>query len=163
MLQLSKGSLIPLYHLLQFHHILNKPWWHHYLKKPGLELIPKNYRPVSNLSFISKITERAISYQMNTHLEKYGLREPLQSAYRYYHSTETALVKIFDDLLMSMDKQQVVLLTLLDLSAAFDTVNHSILLHRLKYTFGVTDLALQWLTSYLSRRSQIINIHGVRS
>ena len=97
------------------------------LKKPGLELTYKNYRPVSNLSFLSKPTERAVNDQIKHHMDTNKLQEPLQSAYRPYHSTETALIKIFDDLLLNLDNKKVILLSLLDLSVAFDTVDHNIL------------------------------------
>ena len=76
---------------------------------------------------------------------------------------ETALIKIFDDLLLNLDNKKVVLLSLLDLSAAFDTVDHNILLNRLKHMFGITDVALDWFTSYLSDRSQKVSIAGAYS
>ena len=78
----------------------------------------------------------------------------LQSAYRKRYSTETALLKIYNDILLSMNQQHVTLLVLLDLSAAFDTVDHSILLERMTKSFGISGKALEWFSSYLSGRSQ---------
>lgn len=102
------------------------------LEKPSLDSdVLKNYRPVSNLAFVSNIIEKAVVLQSNEHLSGHGLLEMHQSAYKRLHSTETALFKVQNDILMARDKQQAVVL-LLDLSSAFDTVNHVNLLKRLK-------------------------------
>ena len=126
-------------------------------------MILKNYCPVSNLSFLSKLTERAVSLQIHKHLLRNDLFDPLQSAYRPNHSTETALIQVFDDLLTNLDNKKVILLALLDLSAAFDTVDHTILLKRLCHTFGISGQALKWFTSYLSDRSQVVSVNSVKS
>ena len=133
------------------------------LKKIGLDLIFKNYRPVSNLPFVSKITERAVCLQTHDHLTLCGLYPSLQSAYRQNHSTETTLLKVRNDVLMKMNSQHAVLLVLLDLSAAFDTVDHTTLLRRLNCSFGVSGTALRWFSSYLSGRSQRVSIPGALS
>lgn len=117
-----------------------------------------NYRPVSNLPFLSKMLERVVLEQLKEHCTTHRLQDPYQSAYRVNHSTETALVKIFDDLLTTMDTQQVSILTLLDLSAAFDTVNHRILLQRLHHLYGIQGTENQWFESYLSHRKQSVKI-----
>ena len=131
------------------------------LKKPNLDVNNlKNYRPVSNLPFLSKIIEKAVSSQLNEHLSKNNLFEQHQSAYRKCHNTETALVKISNDLLLSADNKDVSILVLLDLSAAFDTIDHSILLNRLKETFGIDGTVLDWLKSYLSDRKQCVKINN---
>ena len=101
---------------------------HPRLKKHGLQLINKNFRPASNLQLISKLTEKAVANQIQCHMRDNDLFPCLQSAYRQNHSTETALIKVKNDLLMNMDKGHVTLLVLLDLSAAFDTVANGILL-----------------------------------
>ena len=88
------------------------------LKKPGLDVIFKNFRPVSNLSFVSKLTERAAFNQIHGHLVRNNLYPVAQSAYRRNHSTETALLKVMNDILLNMNKQHVTILLLLDLSAA---------------------------------------------
>ena len=88
----------------------------------------KNLRPVSNLSYISKLTESAVADTIQSHLAKNNLYPVFQSAYRKLHSTETALVKVHNNILTNMNNQHVTLLVLLDLSAAFDTVHPSILL-----------------------------------
>ena len=118
------------------------------LKKLNLDLIEKNYRPVSNLQFIGKLIERAVNIQLNEHITTNNLMEPMQSAYRAGHSTETALIKVKADILNAIDNKEVVFLVLLDLSAAFDTVNLQILLERLKNMFGLTGLVINWKTSY---------------
>ena len=105
------------------------------LKKNGLDTVFKNYRPVSYLSFISKVTERAVFLQIDNHMKKHDLYPSLQSAYRKDHGTETALLKVTNDILMEMNSQHAVLLVLLDLSAAFDTVVDSVLLRRLQTSF----------------------------
>ena len=98
------------------------------LKKAGLDKnILKNYRPVSNLSYIPKLIEKAVAKQINEHIAHEGISNENQSAYRAFHSTETALLKIQNDIATSMDKGAAVGLVLLDLSAAFDTIDHSIL------------------------------------
>lgn len=130
------------------------------LKKEGLDKDFKNLRPVSNLQFVSKLTERAVFDQLQKHLMRFDLYPVLQSAYRKGFSTETALLKVQNDLLMNMNRQQVTLLVLLDLSAAFDTVDHEILLSRLKVSFGIRGTALDWFSSYLSNRHQRINFNG---
>ena len=84
----------------------------------------------------------------------------LQSAYKEHQSTESALLKVKNDILMDMDAKKVTLLVLLDLSAAFDTVQHDILLHRLHTAIGVSRKALEWFTSYLSGRSQQFTVNG---
>ena len=94
-----------------------------------------NLRPVSNLQYVSKLVERAVFDQVYAHLSEHDLYPLLQSAYRRGHSTETALLKIYNDILMAMNRQEVVLLVLLDLSAAFDTVEHSVLLSHLSTSF----------------------------
>ena len=100
---------------------------------------------------------------MRPYINDNNLSVPLQSAYKAKHSTETALLKIFNDILLQIDNQQVVLLTLLDLSAAFDTVDHHILLHRLEHSFGFKGEALQWFKSYLTNRTQRVCINGEKS
>jgi len=134
------------------------------LKKPTLDHNElKNFRPVSNLSFVSKLIEKVVLSQLSAHLKTNHLFNPLQSAYRPGHSTETALVKIVNDLLLALDQGKVSILTLLDLSAAFDTIDHGLLLSRLEHVFGVSDSALLWFSSYLSNRTQTVSINNSTS
>ena len=124
----------------------------------------KNYRPVSNLSYLSKIIEEAAGRQMAQHLEKNSLNEMFQSAYKKGHSTETALISVFDNILTGMDKpNSALLIAMLDMSAAFDTVNHEILIKRLNMTFGITGKALQWFKSYLTDRTVCVSIGNTLS
>ena len=123
----------------------------------------KNFRPVSNLSVFSKLTERAVQAQLLNHLNKNKLFDPHQSAYRAGHSTETALLKVANDLISALDKKHVTILSLLDLSAAFDTIDHTILLQRLERSYGITGTTLAWIESYLKDRNQQVQVKGVRS
>ena len=127
------------------------------LKKANLETILKNYRSVSNLSFMSKLVERAVVNQLALLIEKYALVESFQSAYR------SALLRVKSDLLQAVDEGKVIGLLLLDLSAAFDAVDRSILLKRLKDRFGVSGLVLQWIKSYLHERCRRVVINGYSS
>ncbi|KAK5918591.1 hypothetical protein CgunFtcFv8_003341 [Champsocephalus gunnari] len=127
------------------------------LKKPGLDPTDlNNYRPISNLPFLSKILERAVADQLHHHMSNHELYEPFQSAYRTHHSTETALIKITNDLLIAADSGSITTLILLDLSAAFDTISHNILLTRLSELLGLTDSVLSLFHSYLSDRTQFV-------
>uniref|UniRef100_A0A674N6M2 Reverse transcriptase domain-containing protein n=1 Tax=Takifugu rubripes TaxID=31033 RepID=A0A674N6M2_TAKRU len=120
------------------------------------------YRPISNLPFISKVLEKVVT-QLLEHLQRDSLFEMFQSGFRAHHSTETALLKVTNDLLIASDHGLVSMLVLLDLSAAFDTVDHSILLHRLEHVIGIKGTALDWFRSYLSDRYQFAHVHGVPS
>ena len=133
------------------------------LKKPGLDnAIHSNYRPISNLAFVGKLLEKVVVAQLQSHLERHNLFKPLQSGFRTYHSTETALLKVLNDLLLASDSGAHSILVLLDLSAAFDTMCHSTLISRLS-AIGITGAALQWLTSYLCDRQQFVKIGKNRS
>ena len=134
------------------------------LKKPTLSKDEmKNYRPVSNLSFLSKILEKAVSSRLHSHINSTNASNSFQSAYKKLHSTETALLKIHNDIITAMDGGRVTALTLLDLSAAFDTIDHQILLTRLQTWFGISGMALKWITSYLTDRYQQIKIENALS
>uniref|UniRef100_A0A672H2K9 Reverse transcriptase domain-containing protein n=1 Tax=Salarias fasciatus TaxID=181472 RepID=A0A672H2K9_SALFA len=130
------------------------------LKKPNLDPdILANYRPISNLPFISKVLEKVVVKQLYRHLQDNSLFEKFQSGYRAYHSTETALVKVTNDLLLAADAGLVSILVLLDLSAAFDTIDHNILLQRLECEVGIRGKALCWFKSYLSNRYQFVHVN----
>ena len=134
------------------------------LKKSNLEFEEySNFRPISNLKFLSKIIEKAVASQLMEHLVNNNLEEPLQSAYKRFHSTETALLKVQNDILIAIDNQKCVVLLLLDMSAAFDTVDHEILLERMSKRFGIKDKVLEWFQSYLQNRTQTVMIDGVKS
>ena len=127
------------------------------LKKPGLDSSsPSNYRPISNLNNISKILERLFLTRLQPHVTSSSNFTPLQSAYRRAHSTETALVNTLDYIYPSAGRSLPTFLVSLDLSAAFDTIDHCTLLNRVENSFGVTGLALSWIRSYLSNRSQCV-------
>ena len=123
----------------------------------------QNYRPVSNLSYVSKLIEKVAVKQLNEYMSTNGLHEPLQSAYRSKHSIETALVKVFNDILTDVDNKKCVMVVLLDLSAAFDTVDHGVLLGRMQSMLGVSGEVLDWMKSYLSGRTQSVHVEGVSS
>ena len=133
------------------------------LKKEGLPLLDNNFRPVSNLAFLSKFIERSAADQMLNHMTINNIHEPLQSAYKAGHSTETALVRVHNDICTAMDQNQVTILVLLDLSAAFDTVDHSILLRRLSDVVGIKGKALEWFESYLVGRTQRVKVRDAFS
>ena len=134
------------------------------IKKPSLDQnILKNYRPVSNLPFFSKILEKVVLSQLLSHLECHNLTGKFQSAYKAKHSTETALIRVTNDLLIESDSGGVAILGLLDLSAAFDTIDHDILLQRLEMNFGISGVALKWFRSYLTSRWQTVVVDGVYS
>ena len=114
-----------------------------------------NYRPVSNLSYLSKVLEKMVVKRLMTHLRENGIEEPMQSAYRAHHSTETALIRVYHDLVTSLSSRRPSVICLIDLSAAFDTVDHAILLKILE-KYGLRDTPLKWFDSYLERRQQMV-------
>ena len=119
------------------------------MSPPSNRNILKNYRPVSNLSFISKLIEKVVAKQLNKFISCEGLVNVNQSANKSSHSTETILLKIQNDIALSVDSGKAVALTLLDLSAAFDTIDHSILYYCLHDWFGLDGTVLLWIKSYL--------------
>ena len=122
----------------------------------------KNYRPVSisSLHFLSKILDKVVLQQLSDHLNATDTLEPFQSAYRTDHSTETLLLRVTNDLLMACDQGSVSILSLLDLSAAFETLDHNILLKRLRLCFVISGVVLEWLESYLTERNQTVLAGG---
>lgn len=127
------------------------------LKKTDLDTAdPKSYRPIANLSVLSKLLERLVAQQLLDYLNAARLLPDLQSAYRAHHSTETAVTKVLADILLALDAGDITMLTLLDLSAAFDTVDHDILLRRLEISYGFGGVVLGWLRSYLDGRTQFV-------
>ena len=128
------------------------------IKKPSLDSeVLANYRPVSNLPFVAKVLERVVNQQLSVYLTRNHLQECLQSAYRPHHSTETALVRVQHDIITAMSGKKACLLVLLDLSCAFDTVDHEILIDTL-CQMGIRDTALDWFRSYLHKRSQYVAV-----
>ena len=123
----------------------------------------KNYRPISNLSFVSKLVERLVANRLNSYLSTHALINKFHSAYRMFHSTETALLRVQNDILSALNNKSSIALVLLDLSAAFDTIDHTILLSRLNKTFGISDKALSGVKSYLSDRTQRVVINDISS
>jgi len=111
-----------------------------------------NYRPISNFSLVSQIIERVVKCHLMDHLTSNSLLNPHQSAYCKHHSTETALLHIHDHLIGAIGSQKVSCLCLLDLSAAFDTIDHDTLITRLSSWFGIHGSVLSWFKSYLSSR-----------
>ena len=117
-----------------------------------------SYRPVANISFLTKVIEKFASIRVHDYLWKHDLFPSLQSAYRQHHYTETTLLKVTDDILKTLDSHNEVVLVMLDLSAAFDTLDHTLLVERLRSYFGFSGTALQWFSSYLHGRSQSVII-----
>lgn len=118
---------------------------------------------ISNLMFLSKCCEKVAASQFISHLRENKLEEIFQSAYKVGHSTESALLWVHYDVLCALDDERCVMLILLDLSAAFDTLEHGILLSRLSQCVGVQDSAFTWFESYLSSRSQFVQIRDTCS
>ena len=119
----------------------------------------KNFRPASNLKAPSKIIiQKRVALQLNNYLTNNNLHETFQSAYKVHHSTETVMVKVQDDILHGIDSNRAVVLFMLDLSAAFDTVSHEILLNRLTQRYGITGSLQKWFASYLLSSTQFVQI-----
>ena len=134
------------------------------LKKPGLDPDdPASFRPISNLRTVSKILERLVHSRLSSHLMSLPGFSTFQSAYRPYHSTETALLKLSSDLFESSETGSPSILVSLDLSAAFDCIAHDKLIKRLSERFKVSGCALDWLISYLSNRWQYVKIQDQSS
>ena len=132
-------------------------------KKRNTNLEMANFRPISQLPFVSKILEKVVARRITSHIHDHELFDPFQSAYRSEHSTESALLRIQHDIMEALDGGQCVALVMLDLSAAFDVIDHNILTHRLEFTYGISGTALQWFRSYLSERRQRVRIESQTS
>ena len=129
------------------------------LKKTNLDQNSlNNYRPISNLPFISKVLEKVVFKQLNQHLAGNDILEKFQSGFRANHSTETALTKIISDLRLSTAANKVSALILLDLSAAFDTIDHNILIDRLESWVGLSGHVLEWFKTYITGRQFFVTI-----
>ena len=124
---------------------------------------PCNYRPISNLPFLSKILEKAVYLRLEDHLTTNKLLPHTQSAYRKGHSAETALLRVNNDILSALSLGKSTLLVTLDISAAFDTIEHQTLLKRYKEYFGISGTVLKWMTSYLADRRQTVQIGKEKS
>ena len=132
------------------------------LKNPNEDAeVFNNYRPISNTAFVSKLLEKAALSQINKHINSENLHASTQSGYRKYHSCETATFKVVDDMKRAIEKGQIVALILLDLTAAFDTVDHTILLKRLQESYAISGEALEWIKSYLMKRTFSVKINNV--
>ena len=131
------------------------------IKERGLDVDDLySFRPISNVSLVSKMLERLVCERINIHLGKIGTLPLGQSAHCRNYSTKTALTKVVSDIIMAADAGDVTVLALLDLSVAFNTVIHIILLQRLQTTHHVTGNALQWFRSYHHGRYQSVLFAG---
>ena len=129
------------------------------LKKDNLDLnIFKNYRPVSNIPFISKVLEKVAVKRLTNHLDINGLQEDYQSAYKHMHSTETALLKVKHDISSALDRYNSVLFVMLDLWAAFDKFHQNQRLGLLRDEYGITGKTLFWFSTYLEDRTQRVQV-----
>uniref|UniRef100_A0A8C6VZY2 Reverse transcriptase domain-containing protein n=1 Tax=Nothobranchius furzeri TaxID=105023 RepID=A0A8C6VZY2_NOTFU len=134
------------------------------LKKPNLDPSePGNYRQISKHSFLAKILEKSVAGQLTTFLDLNNVLDKFQSGFRKMHSTETALLKVSNDVLMAADSGQYTVLVSLNLSSAFDTVDHKILLHRLHNDLGFSGTVLKWFSSYLNNRTFSVCVNKSRS
>ena len=134
------------------------------IQKTGLDCeVLKNYRPISNLSFLSKIIEKIISVRILQHITDNDIIDGFQSAYKTCHSCETALLCVYNDIVITIGKGNVSFLVLLDLSAAFDTIDHDNLFMILERFVGISGSALQLIKSYFSGRTQRVVIDGILS
>ena len=141
-----------------------KPLFKPLLKKTSLDPnILKNFRPVSNISFVSKLLKKIVLSQLLAHLDHNNLWHDFQSAYRPNHCIETALLRVLNDLLSAGDTDHISILTLLHLSVTFDTIHHDLFLYRLKHVFKATDVALSFFKSYLEDREQVATLLGYAS
>ena len=126
----------------------------HLIKKPGLDReMLKNYRPVSNLSILSKVIEKVISIRILGHILDNNIVDRFQSAYRAGHSCETALLRVYNDIVTTVGKGNGSFLVLLDLSAAFDTIDHDNLFYILEKYVGIGGSALRLIRSIRTRAS----------
>lgn len=133
-------------------------------KKQSLDPeVLSNYRPVTNIPYVSKILERVVASQLMSYLLGNDLLAKFQSAYRNFYSTETCLVRVTNDILRAIDRRQEVVLVLLDLSSAFDTIDHTILIERLQNRYGLNGSVLDWFKSFIVNRLQSVAIKGTRS
>ena len=107
--------------------------------------------------------EKIVASRLSAHMTENSLHETMQSAYKAKHSTETALMKVQNDILLELDKKRGVVLVLLDLSAAFDTIDHNVLLKTLADRIGITGNAFLWFKSYLTKRTRAVFIDGKTS
>ena len=134
------------------------------LKKRSLDRgIIANYRPISKLPFISKILEKVVHAQFKSFLDEHDILEVFQSGFKTRHSTESALLRVFNDILLATDSGHYLILVLLDLTAAFDTVDHNILVSCLQHLVGISARALNWFRSYLEGRSMRVHLGGSES
>ena len=115
-----------------------------------------NYRPITNLPFLPKILEKVVAKQLTAHLTKHSLHDDFQSAYKPGFSTETVLLKVKDYIQSSFDNCKGVLLAMIHMSAAFDTLSHDILLGRLCSEVGISGSVLMWFKSHLANRCQSV-------
>ena len=126
----------------------------------------QNYRPLSNLTFIGKLIEQVVLRRLNIvnkHMADNNLNIHQQSGYKKYHSTETLLIRITNDLLIASDQDKATVVMLLDLSAAFDTVDHSKLLSILEREMGLGGNVLKWFKSFLCGRCQRVRVGDCES
>ena len=127
------------------------------LKKPGHDDDnPASYRPISNLDTISKVIERLFLARILPHVFQSTNFNSVQSAYRKRHSMEMALLKIMVDIYGALDKGRAMILVMLDMSMAFDTIDHDVLMHCLRHTFDISGRCLDWLASYLDQRQSFV-------
>ena len=143
-----------------FHKVWKRSIITPFQKKVGQDTEYTHYRPVNNLAFLSKITEKAMILQLNLYLETYCPLPDTVCTYRKNLSTKHAILKLVYTIYKNMDKRCVTLVTAIDLSAAFDTVNYSLLLKVLNQTYSIKGTALSWFDSYLSDHSVCVQINN---
>ena len=132
------------------------------LYKKDDSLNPKNYRPVAIIPILSKILERVIFNQMTEYLSTNNLLHPNHHAYRVDHNTTTAMLQMYDGWVQAVESEQIAGVCMLDMSAAFDVVDHDLLLQKLNL-YGFQDDSLGWIKSYLTCRRQCVVINGCLS
>lgn len=131
------------------------------LKKAGLDQdMLSNYRPVCGGMFVDKIIQKNVAEQLFQHMTSNDLHIPYQSAYKPCHSCETVLLALTNEILLNLDSGLCSVVMLLDNSAAFDTVDHDVLLSDLENVIGVEGIALEWFKSFLSGRTQATSVKG---